>query len=131
LDKIFTCKCCGHCCHGTSTVSLSREEQDRMAKYLGLSLKDFLDKYCRIKKKHIEMKIVDRHCIFYGKDGLCKIHSVKPDACRQWPLHPSILKDRGAWEAIRKDCPGFSRKATYRDVCKLVRMYMKESRKDA
>jgi len=122
LDEIFSCKCCGHCCHGTSTVSLSEEEQRRIASFLGLSLDDFLNKYCIIKDKRIEMKIVNRHCIFYNEEnGFCNIHPVKPDACRQWPLHPSILYDRGAWEAIRKDCPGFSKNVTYKDVCRLIR----------
>lgn len=67
------------------------------------------------------MKIEDGHCIFYGNDGLCMIHEVKPFHCRQWPLHPSILGDQGAWEAIKSDCPGFDPDMTYSEACDLVK----------
>ncbi len=118
---VFTCKCCGHCCHGESTVSMSPDEQKRIAGYLSLSLGDFLDKFCVRKGRRVEMRVVDGHCIFYGDDGLCTIHPVKPFHCRRWPLHPSILNDSAAWEAIRRDCPGFSEQATYEQVCNLIR----------
>ncbi len=119
--ELFRCKCCGHCCQGRSTVSLTPEEQSRIAGYLSLDLEGFLDGYCVVKEKRTEMKVVDGHCIFYGQDGLCGIHPVKPFQCRRWPLHPSILGDEAAWEAIRADCPGFSEDARYEDVCRLVR----------
>ncbi len=92
-----------------------------MAIFLDLDLADFLRKFCVKKGNRIEMKIVNGHCIFYGDDGLCKIHEVKPFECRRWPLHPSILKDQKAWDAIRADCPGFDEDACYEDVCELVR----------
>ncbi len=121
MKDVFSCKCCGHCCHGNSTVSLSGDEQRRIASFLGLSVDQFLKRYCVIKGNRIEMKIEAGHCIFYGDDGLCSIHDVKPFHCRRWPLHPSILGDIGAWEAIRADCPGFEEEASYEDVCQLVR----------
>ncbi len=120
-ERVFTCKCCGHCCHGESTVSMTLEEQLRIADYLSMEAEEFVSKYCVRKGKRMEMKIVDGHCIFYGEDGLCRIHPVKPFHCRRWPLHPSILGDQAAWEAIKADCPGFSEEATYEEVCDLVR----------
>ncbi len=119
--EIFQCRCCGHCCHGESTVSLTQEEVERIASHLGLSEAALLEQYLVRKGKRTEMKTVDGHCIFYGEDGLCSIHPVKPFHCRRWPLHPSILDDEGAWEAIRADCPGFSKQATYQEVCALVK----------
>ena len=120
-EKVFSCKRCGRCCHGAATVSVSSEEIEKGAEYLGLTVKEYKLKYCLEKHKRIEMKIVDGHCIFYGEDGLCAIHPVKPFHCRQWPLHPSILADENAWQAIKSDCPGFSEEASYQDVCKLIR----------
>jgi Fe-S-cluster containining protein len=121
MKKVFSCKLCGHCCHGNSTVSLSQADQKAIASFLGLTVTDFLQKFCIKKGNRIEMKIVDGHCIFYGDDGLCKIHEVKPFQCKRWPLHPSILKDRRAWNAIKADCPGFDKNARYEDVCELVK----------
>jgi len=40
-------------------------------------------------------------CIFYGDNGLCRIHPVKPFDCRHWPLHPSILGDEAPSESSR------------------------------
>ena len=120
-EPIFECKRCGFCCQGESTVSLSPEEQERIASYLGLSLSDFLERYTVLRGKRVEMKTVNGHCIFYDEEeSLCKIHPVKPFHCRQWPLHPSILKDPESFEIIRRTCPGFSPKATWEDVKQLL-----------
>jgi Fe-S-cluster containining protein len=121
MDKIFFCKMCGHCCHGESTVSLSREEMEGIAAFFCMSIRDFIDEYCIIKGARVEMKVVKGHCIFYSENGLCAIHPVKPGLCRTWPLHPSILSDRAAWQAIQADCPGFSRDAVHEDVCALIK----------
>jgi len=80
-----------------------------------------MERYCVQKKGRVEMKVVDGHCIFYGEDGLCMIHDVKPFQCRRWPLHPGILGDESAWRAIKADCPGFSEDVEYEDVCRFVR----------
>lgn len=119
-EKIFSCKCCGHCCHGESTVSMSDEEQVEIAGFLGVSTETLLNDYCVIKPGRVEMRVVEGHCIFYGDNGLCAIHPVKPFNCRRWPLHPSIKSDISAWNAIKKDCPGFSEDASWEDVCELV-----------
>ncbi len=118
---VYECKCCGHCCHGQATVSVSEQEQARMAEFLGLALSDLIDRYLNVKEHCTEMKIVDGHCIFYGDDGLCMVHPVKPFHCRRWPLHPSILGDEAAWKAIRRDCPGFREDVSYEEVCDFVR----------
>lgn len=119
--EIFSCKCCGHCCHGESTVSMNEEEKVNIAEFLKVSVEEMLERYCVIKPGRTEMKVVDGHCIFYGDDGLCMIHEVKPFNCRRWPLHPGILGDVNAWEAIRKDCPGFAHDASWEEVCSLVK----------
>ena len=125
-DKVFECRCCGHCCHGEATVSVTEEEQEAIAAFLNLSRAELTDMYLLAKAHCTEMKVIDGHCIFYGKDGLCAIHPVKPFHCRRWPLHPSILADEAAWKAIRADCPGFREDATYEEVCSLIMEKMDE-----
>ncbi len=120
-QEIFRCKCCGHCCHGESTVSITPGERAAIADFLGISQSLLLERYCVEKKGRTEMKVTGGHCIFYGDDGLCMIHPVKPFQCRRWPLHPGILDDESAWRAIKADCPGFDENAEYEEVCRLVR----------
>lgn len=115
-ERFFKCKCCGHCCHGQSTVSVSSEEAKAIAEWLGISEEEFLKSYCIKKKNRIEMRVINGHCIFYGANGLCEIHPVKPFPCRQWPLHPSIIADKAAWLAIQKDCPGFAREISHEEI---------------
>ncbi len=120
-ERVFECKRCGFCCQGESTVSLSSEEQHQIASFLGLTLEDFLSTYTVKRGKRVEMKTQNGHCIFYDEEkSLCRIHPVKPQPCRQWPLHPSILKDPESFEIIRRTCPGFSEKATWEEVKKLL-----------
>ncbi len=115
--EVFRCKHCGFCCQGESTVSLSDEEQECIASYLGISVSEFLTKYTVKRGKRTEMKTRNGHCIFYDEStNLCKIHPVKPFYCRQWPLHPSILHDPESFEIIRRTCQGFSPDATWEDV---------------
>jgi len=125
--EIFECKMCGHCCHGSATVSVSKKEQEKIATFLGIELEELIEKYLLPKKGYTQMKIKDGHCIFYGEDGLCKIHPVKPFHCRRWPLHPSILDSEMAWLAIKADCPGFKKDATYDEVKEFVRKSLNES----
>lgn len=120
MKEVFSCRQCGHCCHGESTVSLTRAEIDAISRHIAQEPGEFLERCCVVKGTRIEMKIIDGHCIFYGDNGLCSIHPVKPHPCRTWPLHPSILADRNAFEAIRSDCPGFDPDATYDEVCDYI-----------
>ncbi|MDD3553365.1 MAG: YkgJ family cysteine cluster protein [Deltaproteobacteria bacterium] len=123
---VFKCQMCGHCCHGESTVSMTETEQKAISAALGIPVAELLQKYCVVLKNRVEMKTIDGHCIFYGEDGRCQIHEVKPFPCRQWPLHPSILGDSAAWEAISRDCPGFRKDITYDDVCDWLKGALKK-----
>ncbi len=124
---VFECKCCGHCCHGVKTVSVSKKEQERIAKFLGIGLEELKEGFLVTEGVSTSMKVVDGHCIFYGKDGLCSIHPVKPFHCKRWPLHPSILSDEAAWLAIKSDCPGFKEDATWDEAKRIVEEWMNES----
>ena len=113
---IFNCQQCGYCCHGETTVSLDKSDQQRMIDYLGMSREEVTRKYWRQTGNTIQMKIVDGHCIFY--DNGCTIHAGKPWRCTQWPLHPSMLDDQGNFEIIKESCPGINKKISYDDFCK-------------
>ncbi len=106
--KNFQCKRCGACCRGESTVSLSDEEIQRMALFLGLSLEEVLQKYIVIKgEKRKEMRTLEGYCIFFDKEKrLCRIHPVKPERCKEWPFPPIIFKDRENFQIIQSFCDG-------------------------
>jgi len=116
-SDIFDCQQCGYCCQGETTVSLDKDDQERMVKHLGMDRDDVAKKYWRQTGRTIQMKTVDGHCIFY--DSGCTIHAGKPWRCSQWPLHPSMLSDRDNYEVIRKSCPGINSELGYEDFCRI------------
>lgn len=125
VEKIFSCKRCGHCCQGETTVSLDEKDQERMVTSLGMKRAEVEQKFWRVTGNIVQMKIKDSHCVFY-KDG-CSIHEGRPWRCAQWPLHPSILADENNLISISESCPGINRKISYQDFCKLLKQIMKDS----
>jgi len=106
--KVFECKRCGECCKGESTIGLSKEDIKNISSYLGLSEREFLEKYTVEKfPNRIEMKVVEGYCIFFDhKNKLCKIHPVKPKMCKDWPLIPAVIKDKTNFEIVKSFCQG-------------------------
>lgn len=115
-SEIFTCRQCGHCCQGETTVSLNARDLARMVRYMRQPQEEVVAKYLRVTGSVIQMKTVDGHCIFFTPNG-CSIHPGKPWRCRQWPLHPSILTDEANLSAIRDNCPGINRSLAYEEFC--------------
>jgi Fe-S-cluster containining protein len=113
VSEIFDCQQCGYCCQGETTVSLDKNDQERMIQHLGMGKEEVARKFWRQTGNTIQMKIVEGHCIFY--DNGCTIHAGKPWRCTQWPLHPSILADQENFEIIKKSCPGINRELSYDD----------------
>lgn len=121
---VFTCKRCGSCCQGETTVSLNEEDRARMATYLELSEEETSARYWRVTGGIVQMKTVDGHCIFY--DQGCTVHKARPWRCAQWPLHPSILLDPSNLSAIRDSCPGLVRDISYASFCRIMKDLHKE-----
>ncbi|TBV82215.1 MAG: agmatinase [Desulfobulbaceae bacterium] len=103
--ELFSCRNCGYCCQGETTVSLDEEDRERMSAHLGLPFAELKRRYLRVSGNTVQMKTVDGHCVFH--DNGCTIHESKPWRCRQWPLHPSALADPGNFAVISESCPGF------------------------
>jgi len=86
----ISCFHCGECCKRYQ-VLLDDGEIERIADYLGMSQK-------QLKQEHTDPRwpVPDRYllrhwesggCTFLvqrGKEALCSIHVVKPNACRDW-----------------------------------------------
>jgi len=118
LEQLFTCRQCGFCCHGETTVSLNAADQQRMIDYLQLPREEVARRYWRVSGSVVQMRIVDHHCIFY--DNGCTIYHGRPWRCAQWPLVPALLIDEANFQAISASCPGLSREISYRQFCRIL-----------
>ena len=129
LSDIFNCARCGFCCQGETTVSLDKDDQERMIAELGLPRQEVEEKYWRISGNAVQMKIVDHHCIFYKQDVGCTIHKGRPWRCGQWPLHPSILHDEDNFLIIRESCPGINQALTWEVFCYIFNQVLEQEKK--
>lgn len=125
VKDLFLCQKCGYCCQGETTVSLTEDDQKRMAAALKESADKVREKYLRITGNLVQMKIVDGHCVFYSKKG-CFVHQGRPWRCAQWPLHPSILSDEHNFITISESCPGIKKEIGYRKFCDILKQLMKD-----
>ena len=125
ISQIFSCKRCGYCCHGETTVSLDKKDQERMIDALDIPEETVKKKFWRLTGNIVQMKIVDGHCIFYAEG--CKIHKGRPWRCAQWPLHPSILTDENNFHTISDSCPGIKKEVGYDKFCRILRELMEKS----
>ena len=126
ISDIFTCTCCGYCCQGETTVSLDKDDQERMIAELGLTREQVQEKYWRITGKVVQMKIKDHHCIFYQEDTGCTVHTGRPWRCGQWPLHPSILDDENNFHIIRESCPGLNQALSWKEFSTIFKQLLEQ-----
>lgn len=77
------CRHCGECCR--YFIPVLPEELQKISDYLGvtdsqsLTDPDFQDPALSFLAKD-----ADDHCQLQTADGLCSVHAVKPQICRNW-----------------------------------------------
>jgi Fe-S-cluster containining protein len=98
------CLRCGDCCRIKGFVRVSAGEIDRMASFLAVDPRDFVERYTRLSANRRGLELEEREngeCIFLlGNE--CGVHSVKPAQCRGFP---------GVWRfpGVEEICPAWRR----------------------
>ncbi len=90
LLKDFKCQRCGACCRWPGDVRVTEEEQNAIAARLNMNINDFLQQYTRLTADRRGLSLIDNehgHCIFYSTEEGCRINSVKPQQCVNFPYH--------------------------------------------
>jgi uncharacterized protein len=114
--KAFDCKMCGECCYGAGGIFMEKEEQERIAEYLGLKLEVFLSEYTEKRNGRIYAGVgSDNFCIFFKDNKGCTIHPVKPARCELWPFFPANVADRETWDVAKLACRGINRDCSFED----------------
>ena len=85
LDR-FKCLRCNECCRQPGFVYLRHDDADRIAGFLKMEARDFIDQFCDLEERRylVLKKYPDEACIFLDENG-CKIHPVKPGQCKDFP----------------------------------------------
>ncbi len=129
----FSCQRCSFCCgHSPGYVYLSRSDLYKLCEGTGLSIKEFVSKYCRWADYYegktvlalLEKKNYD--CIFWDKG--CTLYEHRPSQCRTYPFWAWIVKDKATWDEIARECPGMraedGRLWTYEEIEKNRQEYI-------
>ncbi|MBL9126072.1 MAG: YkgJ family cysteine cluster protein [Verrucomicrobiales bacterium] len=87
MPTYYECRRCTACCRWPGEVRLSDDEVDRIAGYLGMEARDFVERYTALRKDRTGLTLRERGdgaCVFLeGMD--CRIQAVKPVQCREFP----------------------------------------------
>ena len=100
---------CTNCCEQQGFVYLTEDDLDRIAKYVGMTAREFERRYV-YRTKNLRRLRVPRHqqCHFL-RDGGCSIHAVKPVQCRLFPFWPELVDDKREWKKTAAWCPGIGK----------------------
>lgn len=88
LDE-FVCHRCGQCCKGGGYVWLTGRDIRRIAGHLNMTEREFVRRYTRRsqgKLALIDHQIPAKARIFYEEGAGCRIHTVKPRQCVDFPF---------------------------------------------
>lgn len=123
----FTCSKCGNCCSGPAGfVWITSEEIVGLAKYLGLTPEETVDRYCHKVGGQFSLRekpsTTGQHdCVFLREKPaaksasvthstrVCSIYSVRPLQCRTWPFWSGNLESKKTWDAAAVRCHGMNR----------------------
>jgi Fe-S-cluster containining protein len=77
-------KCAAFCCRMAGYVSVSRADIRRLAKYLGLTVREFEEKHIVEKTRKGEKRIKRGYdaCQFLKGNRLCGVYEARPKDCR-------------------------------------------------
>lgn len=102
MPIFYECQRCTACCRWPGQVRLEAEEIPRMAGFLGLEERDFIDRYTRLRADRRGLALTeeaDGRCVFL--DGCdCRIQPVKPRQCRDFPNRWNFPGFRDFCEAV-------------------------------
>ena len=97
----FTCRMCGGCCRDDREIILNPVDIYRLSRHFGLPTGVFIDKYCDAEISNVyggfpivTLKTPAGTCIFLEGD-LCRVHTVRPACCRNYPVGTSFTRDGG------------------------------------
>ncbi len=122
----FTCRMCGECCQGSGGIVVTRDEQERIAEFLGRDLLSFQKSCVQYHgAKSLIRSNQDGWCIFFDSSKGCLIHPVKPGPCRAWPFFRGNLIDDSTLEMAKDFCPGINPDIDFQEFVRQGLIYLR------
>lgn len=110
----FSCTRCSFCCgHSPGFVYLSKRDLTELCKFKKLSVKEFVEEYCRFADYYYGTQVLalkeqkNYDCILW-QNG-CSCYEARPVQCSTWPFWSWIIESKQSWEECGKECPGINK----------------------
>ena len=110
----FGCQRCSFCCgHSPVFVYLSRRDLTALCDFFKLSVKEFVEKYCRWADYYYGTKVLalqeqkNYDCILWNNG--CTAYEARPIQCSTQPFWSWMLEDRKTWDECAAECPGMNK----------------------
>jgi uncharacterized protein len=92
VEKAVDCTACANCCR-VATTQVTERDTERLARFLGARLSDFLSEYTvESPEEGRILKRTPEGCVFL-KDNLCSVYEARPQTCE---LFPHLAKGNGS-----------------------------------
>jgi len=99
-------------------VFLEREDIERLARFLDLTLRAFARKYCIDEYGEIALAMHDTGSCQFLEDGGCTVYEARPLQCRTYPFLPhdgfTPIESPFTWRYEKTFCPGIGKGRLYR-----------------
>lgn len=109
----FSCKRCSACCgHSPGFVYLSKYDLQKLCAYLDLSIKEFVERYCRWADYYYGTTVLalqekkNYDCILW--DNGCTTYEARPIQCSTYPFWSWMVQDKKTWDEVAADCSGMN-----------------------
>lgn len=88
---------------------MTREEQERLASFLSMTLETFLKTYTVLIGRRRSL-IGAGQCVFLdGVTNRCTVYDARPSQCRSFPFWERNLDSVEAWVETARQCEGIGR----------------------
>ncbi|MBV8068454.1 MAG: YkgJ family cysteine cluster protein [Acidobacteriaceae bacterium] len=92
IEESIDCTACANCCR-VATTQVTDRDSERLARFLGIRLADFLRDYTvETSDEGRILKRVASGCVFLEGD-LCSVYEARPQTCE---LFPHLVKGNGS-----------------------------------
>lgn len=92
VEESIDCTACANCCR-VATTQINERDAERLAKFLGLRLNEFLGEYTvETAEEGRILKRTEDGCVFL-EGNLCSVYEARPQACE---LFPHLVKGNGS-----------------------------------
>lgn len=110
----FGCQRCSFCCgHSPGFVYLSKRDLLALCNYKKMSVKDFVDQYCRWANYYYGTQVLalkeqkNYDCILWQSG--CSCYEARPVQCSTWPFWSWMVESKESWQDCAKECPGMNK----------------------